>query len=93
MRAAYARDGARGYWAGLRELLVQRFRAGQAQPSYGLAEIEIYLDNKDEAFRWLETHFRDHGGFMFWTRVDPSLDPLRPDPRFNALLQRVGLAQ
>ena len=93
LRAAYARDGARGYWAGLRELLVQRFRAGQAQPSYGLAEIEIYLDNKDEAFRWLETHFRDHGGFMFWTRVDPSLDPLRPDPRFNALLQRVGLAQ
>jgi len=92
LQTAYARNGARGYWTRLRELLFQRFRAGQTQYSHNLAEIETYLGNTDEAFRWLETHFQDHGGFMYWTKVDPSLDPLRPDPRFTPLLRRAGLA-
>ena len=90
LRTAYATGGPRAYWTRLNEQLVHRFRAGQSQHSENLAEIETYLGNKDKALAWLETHFQDHGGFMFWTKVDPSFDPLRAEPRFDALLERVG---
>jgi hypothetical protein len=56
-----------------------------------MAEIDTYLRNKEEAFRSLEKHYQDHGGFMYWIKVDPSLDPLRSDPRFNAILGGTGL--
>jgi TolB-like protein/DNA-binding winged helix-turn-helix (wHTH) protein/Tfp pilus assembly protein PilF len=90
LRAAYARKGSHGYWTTLRELILQGHSSGTGY-TYYLAEIETYLDNNHEAFHWLEKHFQDHGGFMFWIKVDPSLDPLRSDPRFSALLERVGL--
>ena len=58
---------------------------------YDLAEINIYLGDKEEAFRWLEKAYHERTGFMPWIKVDPSLDPLRADTRFSALLVRMGL--
>jgi len=59
-------------------------------PSY-YALIYIGLGDKDQAFHWLEEGYRQRDPFMTFLKVDPSLNPLRSDPRFAELLRRVGL--
>jgi tetratricopeptide (TPR) repeat protein len=50
----------------------------------------LSLGNRDEAIRWLGRAFADHEGpGITMIKVDPLLDPLRGDPRFEALVQKV----
>ena len=58
-----------------------------------LANIYIGLDNKEQAFVWLEKAFQERSNYLAYLKVFPILDPLRSDPRFAALVQRVGLPQ
>ena len=50
------------------------------------------LGEKDEALAWLERAYAQHSNLLTSLGVEPSYDPLRGDPRFRALLRRVGLA-
>jgi tetratricopeptide (TPR) repeat protein len=47
------------------------------------------LGNKDKAFEYLEKSFENRELWMANLQVEPRLDPLRDDPRFNKLLRRV----
>jgi tetratricopeptide (TPR) repeat protein len=60
---------------------------------YHTALIYVALGEKNEAFASLEKAYDDHYWMMAFLKVDPRLDPLRPDPRFQDLLRRVGLDQ
>jgi TolB-like protein/DNA-binding winged helix-turn-helix (wHTH) protein/Tfp pilus assembly protein PilF len=56
-----------------------------------LANVYIALGKKDEAFVWLEKAFAERSNYLAYLKVFPILDPLRSDPRFANLVQRVGL--
>ena len=57
---------------------------------YLRALLYLSLDNKDEALRWLEQGFEERDGSnIAWIKVDPLLDSLHGDPRFEALVQKV----
>ena len=58
-----------------------------------LAYIYIGLDDKDQAFVWLEKAYQERSNFLAYLKVVPVADPLRADPRFNNLVGRVGLLQ
>jgi eukaryotic-like serine/threonine-protein kinase len=58
---------------------------------YALAVIEAGLGNKDQAFAELEKAYIGHEWPMFIIRVEPALAGLRSDPRFAALVKKVGL--
>lgn len=60
---------------------------------YEIALVYAGLGNKTEAFKWLEESYRTRDEGISYIKVDPCLDPLRGDPRFNDLLSRMGLAQ
>jgi TolB-like protein/Tfp pilus assembly protein PilF len=50
----------------------------------------LSLGNRDEAIRWLEQSVAGHEDTdVNFIKVDPMLDPLRGDPRFEALVQKV----
>ena len=58
--------------------------------AYSLATVYIGLGDKEEALYWLEKGYRERaGGQLARIKVDPFLDPLRGDPRFEALADKV----
>jgi serine/threonine protein kinase/TolB-like protein/Flp pilus assembly protein TadD len=58
-----------------------------------LAQIYTGLGDKDHATAWLEKGYEQRSDFTGLLKVLPELDPLRSDPRFEALVRRVGLPQ
>jgi tetratricopeptide (TPR) repeat protein len=60
---------------------------------YGFALIYVGLGDKEEAFQWLERAIDERSTELTFLRADPRLDPLRIDPRFQALLEEVGFPQ
>ena len=54
------------------------------------AVLYLSLGNRDEAIRWLEQGIADHEGLdIAYIKVDALFDPLRGDPRFEVLVQKV----
>jgi TolB-like protein/Tfp pilus assembly protein PilF len=69
----------------LKELSKQRYVA-----AYSFALLYLGLGDKEEALRWLEQSYQDRAGSdIGYIRVDPLLDPLRGDPRFEALAEKI----
>ncbi len=60
---------------------------------FGIIWAYAGLGDKEQAFAWLEKSYQEHRDRIVWLNVDPLLEPLRSDPRFQDLLRRVGLPQ
>jgi TolB-like protein/Tfp pilus assembly protein PilF len=57
---------------------------------YWRALLYLSLNNKEEALRWLEQGYEERDGSnIAWIKVDPLLNSLHGDPRFEALVQKV----
>ena len=87
---AYALSGrleqARNVVVELHELSKQRYVG-----PYYLAMIYDALNDRDRAFEWLERAYQDRQWWMVCLLVDPRLDGLRTDPRFEDIHRRIGL--
>jgi TolB-like protein/Flp pilus assembly protein TadD len=57
---------------------------------YVVGRIYAMLGQNDKAFRWLEISYDRRAEWMILLKVDPVLDCLRPDPRFQDLLGRMN---
>jgi len=57
---------------------------------YSFAIVNLGLGYRDEALRRLQRSYQDRAGdSLRFIRVDPLLDPLRLDPRFEALSEKI----
>ncbi|MDQ3754320.1 MAG: hypothetical protein M3371_06260, partial [Acidobacteriota bacterium] len=87
---AYAVSGNRGEaqraLAELKDLSERRYVS-----PYSVATIYIGLGEKEQALHWLEKAYEERNFELIWSKVEPRLDPLHADPRFQDLLRRVGL--
>jgi tetratricopeptide (TPR) repeat protein len=59
---------------------------------YYIARIYVALGEKDQAFEWLERAYEDRTEWLAWINVNPELDSLRSDSRFEVLANRIGIA-
>ena len=62
-------------------------------PPYFFAVIYAALGQKDQAFKWLDEAFLEHDYYLAWLKVDPAMDSLRSDPRFQRIIRDVNLPQ
>ena len=60
-------------------------------PAIYFAVIYTGLNQKDDAFRWLDKAFDERCEYLVYLGSEPLADPLRDDPRFPRLLSRIGL--
>jgi TolB-like protein/DNA-binding winged helix-turn-helix (wHTH) protein len=67
--------------------LVEKFPDHPTQ----IAEVYARRGDPDAAFQWLESALARHDAAMLWFKINVSLRPLRADPRYQAVLHRMGL--
>jgi serine/threonine protein kinase/Tfp pilus assembly protein PilF len=58
---------------------------------YFFAGIHIGLGEDDRAIEYLEKSYEEHSHWLIYLHLDPSMDSLRSNPRFQDLSRRVGL--
>jgi serine/threonine protein kinase/tetratricopeptide (TPR) repeat protein len=88
--AAYARLGRKADAARAVEDLKTR-STREYVPASAFATIEAALGDNPNALQWLEKGFDEHDFSLAELRMSPSLASLRDDPRFQALITRVGI--
>src|SRR6185503_2171416 len=72
---------------------VQReFEGWGASQALEVAAVYARLDDREMALRWLDKAFQEKSDDLFWLNVDPCWDNIRSDPRFVALLKKMGFA-
>jgi serine/threonine protein kinase/Tfp pilus assembly protein PilF len=87
---AYRQAGTRGYW--LKH--IQQAKEGSDPTNmspFWIAADYAMLGENDQAFAWLERAYEDRTFYMPWVAVECRLDGLHSDPRFAALLKKMGL--
>jgi len=89
-RRAYERGDLSGLLRERKRVLLLQTEEYYRAP-YIVARIHALLGERDEALQWLEKAMRQRDDFISHITVDPEFDALRPDPRFQQLLQRIGL--
>jgi TolB-like protein len=58
-------------------------------PPGNLALVYMALGDTDRAFYWLDQAYSVRHDMIVYLKVKPELDPIRSDPRFRALVQRM----
>ncbi len=81
-------DEARAVLTQLSELSKEKYVS-----PYDMAIVHVGLKENDQAFAWLEKAFEHRSLWLGYLKVEPQLDPLRTDPRFQELVRRVGLPE
>jgi predicted Zn-dependent protease len=58
-----------------------------------VALVQIGLGEREQAIASLEQGYNNRDQWMLYLKVDPHMDDLRTDPRFQDLVRRVGIPQ
>jgi TolB-like protein/tRNA A-37 threonylcarbamoyl transferase component Bud32 len=86
---AYAAAGRRGEALKMLDLAREQSKRGEISP-WWLAQMYLGLGEKQKALEWLEKAYEEHDPRMAFLKVEPLLDALRSDPRFQNLLRRMN---
>jgi hypothetical protein len=60
---------------------------------YNIAQIYARLRDKEQVLIWLEQAYNDRDSKLTYVKVEPAFDPIRSDPRFQRLQQRLAMPQ
>ena len=71
--------------------MVQSLAKDVPQLGYYMAVAHASLDEKEQAFTFLEQAYIERSPLLFSLRFDLRLDNLRSDPRYAYLVRRMGL--
>ncbi len=87
----YAVAGRAGEAAALLGELEARRQRAYVSPAL-ISQVYVGLGDRERALEALQEAARQRAADLIWLRVRPVFDPLREDPRYAALVARIGLA-
>jgi adenylate cyclase len=97
LREAFQRGSEEGgYQGGVRattRLLIEAATQGAHGLSYVIAIALAGIGETEEAMTWLERAYEERDPLLVTAKVDPRMDPIRSDPRFQDLLRRIGFPE
>jgi tetratricopeptide (TPR) repeat protein len=93
MRKAYETAGLSAYLRKESELMQKRLAQGKYQSALQIALHYAAAGSDSEALDWLEKAAQEHTPWLSELKVDATWDALRLQPRFIALLKRIGLEE
>jgi tetratricopeptide (TPR) repeat protein len=70
--------------------MMEEAKAGTRRP-YEVASVAIMKGDRSLALDWLEKSYQHHDYWMLFINVDPMYDAIRPDPRFQTIIHRLGV--
>ncbi len=76
----------------LKELLKRYDEHSSGSPAWFIALYYCTLNEYENAFQWLQRSYDRHEVEMTWLREEPLLAPLRDDPRYKDLYDKVGFS-
>ncbi len=90
LREAYAVSGWRGVCQKRIDILKERSKKSYV-PASEIAFDYIRLGENDQAFEWLQRAYKERDPMLRFLNANPIYDKIRSDPRFTALLKKMGL--
>jgi len=64
----------------------------EALSPFKIGVVHYLLGETDKCYEWIETAYERRDPNIMTMKIDPELSRLRDDPRFRAMLERIGLA-
>jgi DNA-binding winged helix-turn-helix (wHTH) protein/tetratricopeptide (TPR) repeat protein len=87
---AHAKLGKRSVAKKVIEQLAERSQR-EYVPAFCTALIHVGLEDMERALQWLEKAYEDRSAYMVFVKVEPLLDQIRAEPRFQKLLEKMRL--
>jgi len=87
---AYAVSGKKGLTAKMAEQFKAAAKKRYIPPTY-FGMLFAGLGDRETALEWLEKSFEERADGLTWLGVEPMLDEMRNDPKFQDLVRRIGL--
>jgi TolB-like protein/DNA-binding winged helix-turn-helix (wHTH) protein len=70
--------------------VIDEAKAGARRP-YDVAHYAMLKGDRATALDWLEKSYQHHDYWLLFINVDPEYDPIRSDPRFQAIVHKLGV--
>ena len=97
LERSYATSGFEAAVRALAQKRLERLNArtgrGEYVPAVEYVLIYVRLGDKEQAFSWLAKAVEERNRFALEIKINPIFDPLRGDPRFEALVQKIFAAK
>jgi hypothetical protein len=93
MRKGYETAGLSAYFRKENEFRQKRIAEGKYQSPLTIAGNYALAGDDSEALDWLERAVDEHTPWLTELKIDPMWDAVRSQPRFVALLKKIGLEQ
>jgi TolB-like protein/predicted Ser/Thr protein kinase len=91
MQKAYETAGLSAYFRKENELRQKRLAEGRYQSPLNIALNYAFAGDDSETLDWLERAVDEHTPWLPELKIDPMWDAVRAQPRFVALLKKIGL--
>jgi tetratricopeptide (TPR) repeat protein len=92
VREAYRTAGAKGRSRKILELAFEDAKTKYIAP-YDFAALYAGAGDEERMYEWLQKAYDERSGKLVFLKVDPAFEPYRSEPRFQALMRRVGLPE